>query len=116
MIQYLYCCEMMTTITLVNIDHYTQEKNFVLMMRIFKIYSLSSFQTYGAVLLTVVTTATATWDSSHICHLYCSWWQHWILDPLNEIRDRTHILVDTSQVLNPLSHNGNYFCLSFNTP
>ena len=30
-----------------------------------------------------------------------------ILNPLSEAKDQTHILVDTSQVLNPLSHNGN---------
>ena len=28
-------------------------------------------------------------------------------NPLNEARDQTHILLDTSWVLNPLSHNGN---------
>ena len=41
------------------------------------------------------------YDLSH------SLWQHWILNPLSEARNRTHILMDTSQVLNPLSHNGN---------
>ena len=33
--------------------------------------------------------------------------QYWILNPLSEARDLTHILLDTSQVLNPLSHSGN---------
>ena len=33
--------------------------------------------------------------------------QHQILNPLSKVRDRTYILLDTSQVLNPLSHNGN---------
>ena len=33
--------------------------------------------------------------------------QHWILDPLSEARDQTRILMDTSRVLNSLSHNGN---------
>ena len=28
-------------------------------------------------------------------------------NPLSTARDQTHILMDTSQVLNPLSHNGN---------
>jgi len=46
-------------------------------------------------------TAIATPDPS------CCSWQHWILNPLIEARDGTHILMDTSQVLNPLSHNGN---------
>ena len=36
--------------------------------------------------------ATATRDPSRICDLHHSSRQHWILDPLNEARDRTHIL------------------------
>ena len=52
-------------------------------------------------------TATARWDLSHICDLCCSLWQCQILHPLSEARDRTRILTETSQVLNPLSHNGN---------
>ena len=39
--------------------------------------------------------------------LHHSSWQHWILKLLSEARDRTHILMDTSGVLNLLSHNGN---------
>ena len=35
--------------------------------------------------------------------------QHWILKPLSEGRDRTLILMDTSQFLNPLSPNRNSF-------
>ena len=34
-----------------------------------------------------------------------SLWQHQILTPLSEARDRTHILIDTSWVLNLLRHN-----------
>ena len=34
-------------------------------------------------------------------------WQRWVIDPLSEARDRARILMDTSRVLNPLSHNGN---------
>ena len=52
-------------------------------------------------------TATATQDPSRIYDLCRSLQQHWILNPLNEVRDRTHILVNTSWILNPLSHNGN---------
>ena len=52
-------------------------------------------------------TATATPDPSCICELCYSLWQSWILKPLREARDQTCILVDTSQLLNPLSHNGN---------
>ena len=33
--------------------------------------------------------------------------QLWILNPLNEAREQTRILVDTCWVLNLLSHNGN---------
>ena len=57
------------------------------------------------------TTATATKDPSCICDLHCSLWQRWILKPLREARDRTCILMDTSQVLNVLSHNRNSCCV-----
>ena len=53
------------------------------------------------------TTATATWDPSHICHLHCSLWQHWILNTMTEARDWTCFLMDASWVHNQLSHNGN---------
>ena len=33
--------------------------------------------------------------------------------PLSEVRDQTCTLMDTSQVLNPLSHNGNSTCGGF---
>ena len=63
--------------------------------------------------LPVYTTATATPDQSYVCDLHHSLWQHQILNPLSEARDQTLILMDTSQVLNLLSHNGNSvgFCL-----
>ena len=48
--------------------------------------------------LPACTTATAMWDPSRICDLHCSLWQHWILNPLTRARDRTLILMDTSQV------------------
>ena len=57
--------------------------------------------------LQVYTTATATPDPSCICNLHHSLQQHWILNPLSKARDGTHILMDTSPGLNPLSHNGN---------
>ena len=50
-------------------------------------------------LLTYTTaTATATWDLTHVCDLHHSSLQRWILNPLSEARDRTHVLMDTSQV------------------
>ena len=59
--------------------------------------------------LPAYTTATVTRDLSHICNLHCSSWQHQILNPRSEARDRTHILTETSQILNQLSHNGNSY-------
>ena len=58
-------------------------------------------------------TATAMPDPSHICDLRHSSWQHQILNPLSEAKDRTHNLMDTSQILNLLSHNGNSFSFIF---
>ena len=46
-------------------------------------------------------------DQSHICDLHHSLQQRQILSPPSKARDRTHILMDTSQVLNLLSHNRN---------
>ena len=57
--------------------------------------------------LPVYTTATAMPDSSCLFDLHHSSRQQWILNPLSEARDGTYVFVDTSQVLNPLSHNGN---------
>ena len=51
--------------------------------------------------------ATETQDPRHICNLYHSSQQHWILNLLSEARVQTHILVDTSHVCNSLSHNRN---------
>ena len=38
-------------------------------------------------------TAMAMWDLSHVCNLY-----HCIPNPLNEVRDQTCILMDTSRI------------------
>ena len=45
--------------------------------------------------------------SDCICNLHRSSWQRQILNPLSESRDRTSILMDTSQFCNLLSPNGN---------
>ena len=52
-------------------------------------------------------TAIAMPDLSRISDRCLSLWKCQILNLLSGARDRTHILVDTSQVLNLLSHNGN---------
>ena len=48
--------------------------------------------------LLAYTTATATWDLSHICNLHHSSQQRQILNRLNKVRDHTHVLVDPSLV------------------
>ena len=64
--------------------------------------------------LEAYTTETATPDLSCICDLQCSLQQCWILNPMSEARDQTHILiVDTNWVLNPVSYNGNSTMMTF---
>ena len=53
------------------------------------------------------TTATKMLDLSHVCNLQHSSQQFQILKPLSEAKYQTHILMDTSQVHNPLRHSGN---------
>ena len=48
--------------------------------------------------LPAYTTARATRDLSHVCDLHHGSRRRRILNPLSEARDRTHILMDTSQV------------------
>ena len=45
--------------------------------------------------LLVCTAVKATPDLSHTCDLHCSSRQRWILNPLAEARDQTHILTET---------------------
>ena len=47
---------------------------------------------------------TVMLDLSHICDLHCNARQ--LLNLLSKVRDQTRILMDTSRVLNLLSHNG----------
>ena len=65
--------------------------------------------------LLAYTTATATTmpDLSCICDLHCSSGQCWILNALSEARDQTCILMVTSRVLTPLSHNRNSWLFVF---
>ena len=64
-------------------------------------------------LLLAYATVTATPDPSRIYDLSWNLWQHWILHPLSKAWDGIPILLDTSQALNPLSHNGNSGILAF---
>ena len=48
--------------------------------------------------LLAYTTAIATQDPSHVCDLHHCSWQCWVLSPLSEARDQTHVLMDTSEV------------------
>ena len=43
------------------------------------------------------TRATAMPDPSHIYDVHPSSWQRWILNPMSEARDQTHVLMETSQ-------------------
>ena len=56
--------------------------------------------------LLAYSTALGTQDLSHICDLHHSSWKCWILNPRSEARDRTHILIDTSQVQFPWATMG----------
>ena len=48
--------------------------------------------------LLAYTTATATWDPSHVCDLHHSSRQQRILNPLRKTRDQTCIFTDNSWV------------------
>ena len=48
--------------------------------------------------LPTYTSGTATPGLSCVCDLYHSSWQHWILNPLSEARDRTCDLMDTNRI------------------
>ena len=58
-------------------------------------------------------TATPKQDPSHICDLHCSSRQHQIPNALSETRDWTYILMDTTWILNALSHKGNSQTFTF---
>ena len=48
--------------------------------------------------LLAYTTATATWNLSHVCSLHHSSQHLWIFNPLSEARDWTRILMDPSHI------------------
>ena len=56
--------------------------------------------------LLTYTTAKPTRDLCHICDLHRSSRQHGIINPLKVARDPTGILMDSSWILNLLSHSG----------
>ena len=58
--------------------------------------------------LPAYTTATAIWDPSHICDLHHSSQQYWTPNPLSKARDRTRILMNTSQIC--------FCCATMGTP
>ena len=57
--------------------------------------------------LLAYTPAAATQNPGHICNLHHSSCQPWILNPLSKARGQTRILMDPSQVINTLNHDGN---------
>ena len=79
---------------------------FCLFVCLFSFYSLTCdiqrFLGWGQIgtAAAVYNTAMATPDPGHICSLYHSFQQCWILNPLSEARDQTCILTDT------MNHNG----------
>ena len=58
-------------------------------------------------------TATAMQDPSYTCNPHCSLQQCRILNPLNEARDQTHILTETTLGPEPADHNRNSYTVSF---
>ena len=54
-------------------------------------------------------TATAMWESSHVCDLHHNSQQCWISDPLSKNGDQICILMDTGQICF-CCHNGNSLC------
>ena len=71
-----------------------------------------SSQARGRIRAAAYTTAIdiATQDPRHVCHLHHGSRQSRILNPLSDARDRIQVLMDTSQVHEPLSHDKNSLC------
>ena len=117
---FIIVCQLLCYALLItsNIYHYHK-------CSLFLVFSKAALTTYGGSqatgLIGAVTpayaTATATQDSSHVCDLHHSSQQCQILNSLSKAKDRTHILVDTSQVHQPLSTTGTpiHYFLKSNT-
>ena len=58
--------------------------------------------------LLAYTTDLATRDLSCVCNLHHSSWQCWIFNPLSDVRDKTSILMDNSQIC--------FHCTTMGTP
>ena len=58
--------------------------------------------------LPTYTTATAMPDPSRVFDLHHRSWQCWVLNPLSEARDRTHIPMDTCEIC--------FCCTTMGTP
>ena len=65
--------------------------------------------------LPACTTATAMQEPSRVCDPHHSSCQRQILKPPSGARDQTHLLIDTSWVLNPLTYKGKAELMVFNT-
>ena len=72
-----------------------------------KAYGSSQLAVESELLLLAYAIATAMSGPSCVCNVHYSSAQPRILNPLSKARDQTHILRDTIQILNPLSHKGN---------
>ena len=85
--------------------YFTQVNTFFFFLRAAPVVygsSLASGQIWAAA--AAYATATATRDLSLKCNLCWGLQQCQILNPMSEARDRTHILMDASQVLNLQGH------------
>ena len=64
-------------------------------------------------------TATAMQDPSGVCDLHHSSWQHWILNPQNEVRDGIHNLMVPSRIrfhctiMGTCKYSFSLFCCTF---
>ena len=79
------------------ISHLVFLKNLFLKGRTCSIWKFPGQGVESEPQLLACATATAACHLNHACNLHHSSWQRWILNPLSEARDRTHVLMDASQ-------------------